>query len=80
MGFVALLFFNGFNYVFETWTDWTFSSTTPYSHKLETGLGLNTGEGELWWLLVTVSGGALVGLSHLDHHCLSPNRDCEILP
>ena len=62
MGFVALLFFNGFNYVFETWTDWTFSSTTPYSHKLETGLGLNTGEGEWWWLLVTVSGGALVGL------------------
>lgn len=55
-------FFNGFNYMFETWTDWTFSSTTPYSHKLESGLHLNTGDGEWWWLLVTISGGALVGL------------------
>jgi len=62
MGFVALAFFNGFNYIFETWTDWTIGGVEPYSEKLDDGHNLNFGEGEWWWVGVTVSGGFVVGL------------------
>ena len=56
---MALLFFNGFNLMFDSWTDFS-----DYHDKLEAGT-LEPYTGSWWWICVTTLGGFVIGLIRL---------------